>query len=31
LVIQRPSLSYPWCSQDLAEVVRECKRRLERT
>jgi precorrin-6A/cobalt-precorrin-6A reductase len=31
LVIQRPSLSYPWCSQDLAEVVRECQRRLERT
>ncbi len=27
-VIQRPPLDYPWCSQDLTEVVRECKRRL---
>ncbi|MFS8908038.1 cobalt-precorrin-6A reductase [Synechococcus sp. OH2] len=30
-VIQRPLLCYPWCSQDLAEVVRECQRRLEGT
>ncbi len=27
-VIQRPPLDYPWCSQDLTEVVQECKRRL---
>ncbi|MFS8857316.1 cobalt-precorrin-6A reductase [Synechococcus sp. H55.7] len=27
-VVRRPLLSYPWCSQDLAEVVRECQRRL---
>jgi precorrin-6A/cobalt-precorrin-6A reductase len=27
-VIQRPPLDYPWCSEDLAEVVQECQRLL---
>ncbi|MEN9231805.1 MAG: cobalt-precorrin-6A reductase [Thermostichus sp. DG02_5_bins_236] len=27
-VIQRPPLDYPWCSEDLAEVVQECRRLL---
>jgi len=29
-VIQRPPLPYPWCSQNLAEVVQECQRQLEK-
>lgn len=27
-VIQRPPLDYPWCSEDLAEVIQECQRLL---
>jgi len=29
-VIRRPPLDYPWCSQDLTEVVQECRRCLGR-
>ncbi|MEN9222675.1 MAG: cobalt-precorrin-6A reductase [Thermostichus sp. BF3_bins_97] len=27
-VIRQPLLEYPWCSEDLAAVVQECRRRL---